>query len=72
MSIPDKDENGNRRYGVWAGKPKGYSMDTTRCIEEVWPPLSVSWVSAQCARRRGYGPGGEFCKQHAKMHAPKG
>lgn len=25
------------------------------------------WHPHQCSRKRGHGPNGEFCKQHAKM-----
>lgn len=66
MSIlaPDKGKDGKRRYGVWAGDKVGRIEDPTRCIARVmpWP----GYVSAQCSRKRGHGPDGEFCKQHAK------
>ncbi|CAB5223449.1 hypothetical protein UFOVP383_49 [uncultured Caudovirales phage] len=51
-----------RRYGQWGGNPKGHPEDPTRCIEEVWP------FPRQCTRKRGYGPDGLYCKQHAKQH----
>lgn len=69
MSVPPKDQNGNRRYGQWAGNERGVLMDITRCVEEVWP--QVGWVPYQCTRLRGHGPDGEFCRQHAKHYAPK-
>lgn len=55
-----------RRYGEWAGDPQGRPEDETRCIEEVWP-REIGWIAYQCTRKRGYGPGGLYCKQHAKM-----
>jgi hypothetical protein len=58
--------SGERRYGVWGGCPKGQPEDPTRCIEEVWP--SGGWIPRQCTRRRGHGPDGLHCKQHAKQH----
>ena len=32
----------------------------SRCVVEVW----ANFVSYQCQRKRGYGPGKRFCKQH--------
>ncbi len=64
--MPKKNESGERRYGVWAGNPMGHAEDTNRCIAEV--PAYPSWTRAQCSRKRGHGPNGEFCKQHAKRH----
>ncbi len=34
-----------------------------KCVVEVFE----GWHSAQCSRKRGHGPGGEYCKQHAKI-----
>lgn len=62
--VPIPDSNGERRYGKWAGHPKGHSEDTTRCVMEV--PNPPSWQHVQCSRKRGHGPAGEYCKQHAK------
>lgn len=62
MSIP-KD----RRYGSWVGNPQGVSEDTLRCAEEVWP-RDGRWTPAQCFRKRGHGPKGELCKQHATRY----
>jgi hypothetical protein len=75
MSVfaPNKSKDGKRRYGVWAGDPAGRAEDTTRCIEKVQDPVSRQFY--QCSRRRGYGPNGEFCKQHGKKAealSPKG
>jgi hypothetical protein len=59
--------NSQRRFGCWNGCPNGKPEDPTRCIEEVWPTYS-SWIPYQCNRRRGHGPDGLYCKQHAKKH----
>jgi len=59
--------SGERRYGVWNGCPKGNPEDPTHCIEEVWPS-GRAWIPYQCSRKRGYGPDGLYCKQHAKTH----
>ena len=53
-----------RRYGQWAGNPKGAAEDKTRCIESVWS----DYVGGQCSRKRGYGKDGLYCKQHAKRY----
>lgn len=52
------------RYGAWAGNPRGWPEDKTRCVEEVW---GSSYIPYQCRRKRGHGPGGEYCLQHARM-----
>jgi hypothetical protein len=59
--------NGERRFGCWAGCPDGQPEDPTRCIEEVLP-ASGSWIPRQCCRKRGHGPDGLYCRQHAKKH----
>ncbi len=61
--------NGQRRYGCWAGNPNGTLEYPDRCIEEVWP--SHGWIPHQCNRKRGHGPDGLYCKQHAKKHEAK-
>ena len=54
-----------RRYGKWAGNPEGYREDPTRCIEAIWE--GGGWMrDRQCGRKRGKGPGGLYCGQHAK------
>jgi len=56
-----------RRYGQWAGSEQGQPEDVTKCIEEVWPSARRGgWISYQCNRKRGHGPDGLYCKQHAK------
>jgi hypothetical protein len=62
--VPKKDETGLRRYGKWTGNLKGHQEDIRRCIAEV--PSFPAPLFTQCSRNRGYGPEGEFCKQHAK------
>jgi len=53
-----------RRYNQWSGNPNGWPEDKSRCVEEVWS----NFLSYQCQRKRGFGPNGEYCKQHAKKH----
>jgi len=55
-----------RRYGQWAGNEAGWPEDSQRCVESVWP--SSGWQDHQCRRKRGYGPNGLYCKQHAKQY----
>lgn len=52
-----------KRYGVWAGNPRGYRYRPDNCAAEVLP--SGTWVYHQCSRRPGHGPGHLYCKQHA-------
>lgn len=54
-----------RRYGVWAGDPKGTPENPTRCVAEVYP-ASGSFVPHQCHRKRGHGDDGLYCYQHAR------
>ncbi len=51
----------HRIYDVWAGNPKGTLEDGARCIKTVW----IRWHDHQCLRKRGHGPDGLYCKQHA-------
>ena len=53
-----------RTYDQWAGNPQGIPEDETCCIKEVQDP--TGWHFYQCQRKRGYGPDGLYCKQHAK------
>jgi hypothetical protein len=55
-----------RRYDESNLNPKGTPEDKTRCIEEVADETGWHWH--QCFRRRGFGPDGLYCKQHAKQH----
>ena len=56
-----------RKYGVWAGNPRGRPENTTRCIANVSDGTGWHWY--QCSRKRGHGPDGLYCKQHARMIA---
>ena len=60
--------NGQRRYGCWGGNPNGMREDPELCIEEVLPTHG-SWIPRQCSRKRGHGPDGCYCRQHAKEHS---
>lgn len=51
-----------RKYGAWAGNPKGYVEDVSRCIVEV----ANEMMFYQCSRKRR---DGLYCRQHAKMIA---
>ena len=51
-------------YDQWTGNPKGIPEDKANCVAEVTD--YSGWHSFQCQRKRGYGPNGEYCKQHAK------
>ena len=57
---------GKRIYGAWAGNEKGTPEDMSRCIKEVTPNWGFM-IPQQCQRKRGYGPNGLYCKQHAKI-----
>ena len=55
-----------RVYGQWAGNQKGTLENTTKCIEEVWYQVGkMLSLSRQCSRKRGHGPEGVYCRQHA-------
>lgn len=54
-----------RTYEHWSANPSGVPEDETRCVKSV-PGAFGGMVSRQCARKRGYGRDGEYCKQHAK------
>jgi hypothetical protein len=55
-----------RRYGKSAIRPKGTPEDVTKCVASVFPD-DRSPVSAQCSRKRGHGPDGQYCAQHGRM-----
>lgn len=57
-----------RIYDKWAGS-LGIPEDPKRCVAEV--PDGTGWHRYQCRRKRGYGPNGEYCKQHAKKQEEK-
>lgn len=54
-----------RRYGSWAGNPKGDREDPERCIVEV----GDGYLFGQCSFRRGKGPDGLYCGIHARRVA---
>jgi len=53
-----------RVYDQWAGNERGIPEDKTRCVAEVTD--FTGWHFYQCQRKRGFGPNGEYCKQHTK------
>lgn len=53
-----------RRYGKWGGDPQGQPENKEDCIETV--TSQCSGIRVQCSRKRGHGPDGLYCKQHAK------
>lgn len=57
--------NGERRYRVWAGNPKGLPERKEFCIATVGD-TGRSVLTHQCHKKRGHGPDGEYCKVHAK------
>lgn len=62
------------RYNKWAGNPKGYPYNHNKCAYEIcWRPTRSrgQWLSYQCSRKPGHGPGELYCKQHARMINPK-
>ena len=50
-------------YNKWAGNPEGVAPDFERCCAVVRDP-EIWTLHHQCARKRGYGPGEAYCKQH--------
>lgn len=52
-----------RVYGAWAGNPAGHKEDVSLCIESVHEPGRGGMIH-QCARKRGFGKDGLYCKQH--------
>ena len=51
----------------WYGRSsisRGSPEDPERCVTAVWP--AGMWHDHQCTRKRGHGPDGLYCKQHAK------
>ena len=64
---PEKQKDGLRIYGRWAGNPQGIKENLTRCAEQVHESgRGIRFY--QCTRNRGYGPDGLYCKQHAKKY----
>ena len=50
-----KHEKTSKRYGS-----NEIPANPLNCVKEVWS----NFVSYQCQRKRGFGPGKRFCKQH--------
>ena len=55
--------DGQRRYGNFPTVPE----NPTCCVEELGR-INKDWGTYQCSRKRGHGPDGLYCKQHAKKH----
>ena len=56
-----------KRYGAWAGNPNGRPELPDNCIDE--KRRTDRWdKGTQCSRKRGHGPDGLHCKQHAKRY----
>lgn len=58
-----------RRYGAWSGNPDGHAYDESQCAEEVSSHDGRMTNYYQCQRKPGHGPGGLYCKAHAKQYA---
>jgi hypothetical protein len=71
MWVPEPKADGLRRYRVWAGNPDGRKEDVSRCVCSV-SEGGRSVLSSQCMRKRGHGPDGLYCKQHASKIRMKG
>lgn len=67
--VPTPNGKGVRVYGEWAGNPRGVPEDKRLCAEQVW--TRGDWIAHQCGHKRGFGPNGELCRQHAKLHGWK-
>lgn len=59
------------KYGGWAGNPNGQKPDLARCCVEVGRPIGAWTQYGQCGRKRGFGPDGEYCKQHDPAEVAK-
>jgi len=65
-----------RRYGEWAGNPKGVAEDPNHCVAGLWKIYKEKkWhyclIEHQCTHKRGYGSDGLYCKVHAKKFEGK-
>lgn len=58
-----KEEARKLRYGECSFSP-GARYQDHQCAATVW--RSGAYRSSQCSRKPGHGPGGLYCKQHAK------
>lgn len=64
MSVPEPDKDGVRYYGHSHLHKKGFREDKTKCVVEVMRYVGRWPSSGQCARKRGFGPEGLYCRQH--------
>lgn len=64
--VTERDNTAYReRYGQWGGQPQGTPPDYERCCVNVVPDERGGAARAhQCHKKRGYGPGLAYCKQH--------
>lgn len=58
------EEAKRKRYGVWAGNPKGNRYKKGYCAYKVGSAFAYFH---QCSRKNGHGIGKLYCKQHAKI-----
>jgi hypothetical protein len=61
-----KEEAERKRYGVWAGNPKGRTYDPNCCAYE---KHEARGTFHQCHFKPGKGPGGLYCGTHARVLA---
>lgn len=47
-----------KRYGKWAGNPKGFPQNPENCVAAV----PNGYITYQCARKKA--PGSDYCWQH--------
>lgn len=59
-----KEEAQAHIYKAYGGIYKGRPYIEDQCAAEVWPD---DWGPFQCSHKNGHGPGGLYCKQHAKI-----
>jgi len=62
-------EAASRRYGAWAGNPKGRAYMASQCAYSVYPNERFA-IPKQCTRKPGHGPDALYCAQHAKSVTP--
>jgi hypothetical protein len=62
VNVPKLGKGGLRWYGQHLGNVREWE---SRCAAAVGSPDYE--IGHQCRRPRGHGPGGLFCRQHAKQ-----
>lgn len=67
MVVPRVCPDGRRRYGQTIMDRAGRPEDPERCVEAV-PSDNRAPTFFQCARKRGHGEDGLYCRQHALRH----